>query len=105
MNDMPSTANESASTTQSSPKDYTWSVTAANWFLLFFVALLFSRWGTGPEMFGVMTAVILVAAVPTCVIYLAVTNKKAFRWKRAMTISGWVMVLFLAFPAISDWLR
>ena len=81
--------------------DYSWPVIGANWFLLIFVIGVAGRWGTLPELLGLVVGYSVGAAIPVCVIFLAVKDKKAFRWKRALTIAAWCVLPIWLYGATS----
>lgn len=88
--------------------DYSWGVTAANWFLITVGVAIQSNWlmaGTFTSLLGGLLAVIVLAAIPVCIVYLSARNKKAFRWRRAMTIAGWCTLAIMLYPMLSDFMK
>jgi uncharacterized membrane protein len=72
--------------------DYSWPVIGANWFLLILIVGVAKGAGTVPELLGLVVGYTVGAAVPVCLVFLAVRDKKAFRWKRALTIAAWCVL-------------
>jgi hypothetical protein len=72
--------------------DYSWPVIGTNWFLLVLTVGAAGRWGTLPELLGLVVGYTIGAAVPVCLIFLATKEKKIFRWKRALTIAAWCVL-------------
>lgn len=86
-------------------QDHSWGVTGANWFLIAIAAALRDNWlmhGTLESFLGNVTAVLIMAAIPTCIVYLAVRDKKSFRWRRALTISAWCVLAVMFYPVFKE---
>lgn len=87
--------------------DYPWATTGANWFLISIAAALRDNWlmsGNLAPFLGAATAVMIGAAIPVTIVYLSISDKKAFRWRRAMTIAGWCVLGIMFYPVIRDFL-
>lgn len=87
-------------------QDFTWSVTAANWFLIGIGAFIQDSIRAGgyaggsDQFFGRLFGFAICAAVPVALIYLASTNKKRFRVRRAFTIAAWCMLVIAFYPLL-----
>lgn len=88
--------------------DFSWQVTAANWFLIGVGALIQDSIHAGGyaggagQFFGRLLGIAFGAAVSVAVIYLATSNKKGFRLLRALTIAAWCMLGFMVYPLLRN---
>lgn len=102
--DVPETSPEDvAENTLPVPADHSWAVTGANWFLIAIAAALRDNWlmhGNMGAFLGSVTAVLIMSAIPACIVYLAVSKKKSYRWRRALTISAWCVLAVMFYPVI-----
>jgi hypothetical protein len=69
-------------TQEQTPQDYTWGVTAANWFLIGIGSLIADSSysggfaGSAGQFAGRLVAIAIIAAIPVAVIYLAIRDRK-----------------------------
>ena len=84
--------------------DFSWAVTAANWFFIGIGALIQDSIsaggyaGGGDQFAGRLVAIAIGASVPVSVLYLVSSNKSAFRFRRALTITAWCLLAMLFYP-------
>jgi hypothetical protein len=97
---------DSSTTPRPLIQDFTWLVAAANWFLIGIGALIQDSihaggYAAGADQFaGRVVGILMAAAIPVAVIYLATSDKKRFRIRRAFTLAGWCMLGLLFYPLI-----
>ena len=91
--------------------DYSWQVTAINFFLLATAAVIVSGinnhyditkladpFGT---LAGLITGNFFMSAIVASVLYLISRNKQQFRIRRCLILSAWVIIFFQLYPIIS----
>lgn len=89
--------------------DFSWQVTAANWFLIGVGALIQDSIHAGgfaggtDQFFGRLLGIAFGAAVPIAIIYLVTPVKKDFRFFRAITIAAWCILGLIFYPLLRNY--